>query len=155
MADIVEHILSLSKASGSLSKEQLRDCAQLAEITKEVCRLSFQDIVEEACGMPLFRQSSCDGTPGKTKKVMVLCLPLASGGSTSRAASESFELLITISFLRYTDSLGNTRTKAWLHDPQPLSKGKKVTAIVAASLRIWRSCKGNGSSWTLSGGIRS
>ena len=133
-------VKSLSHASGTLSNSDTTMCARVAEVSKAVCEASFRRLVSQADGMPILRQSSCDGTPVKVKKVVSLVLP-AKGKTTLRSGSEAHEFLITISFLRFIDSFGRWSTRAWLHDPRPLTQGKSVPALVSASARIWRSCR--------------
>jgi hypothetical protein len=61
---------------------------------------------------------------------------------TVKGASEALEFLARrIDFIRFIDSLGVCVTKAWHADPLPLTKGKRLPAIVASALRVWRSLR--------------
>jgi hypothetical protein len=140
--DVAAHIGSLAQASKALSKAETDACAKAAEIAKEVMRLACTHLVAHADSRPLLRSSSCDGTPIKVRKVIRLD-PLPGAGSSRfvKGASEAHEFLMTASFVRFIDSLGACVTKAWLADPLPLTKGKRVPAMVASALRVWRSLR--------------
>jgi hypothetical protein len=140
--DVAAHIGSLAQAGNTLSKAEIDACARAAEIAKQVMTSTATSLVLHAQHRPLLRSSSCDGTPMRVRKVIRLDpLPGSGGSRIVKGASEAHEFLVTASFIRFIDSLGVCVTKAWLTYPLPLTKGKRVPAIVASALRVWRSLR--------------
>ena len=137
--EVKDMIERLSKASGQLSKSEIRDIERCAEVGKRVLDSGIQALVNEAAGSPMLRTSSADGTPVQCHRTATYKLP--SGAKFQRSGKETSELLLFNSFYRFIDYTGKTMTKALVEEPTPLNWGKRAENIFDVCRRRFMSLR--------------
>ena len=138
--DVRTHIQSLTKASGSLSRSEVRAVSRCSEVGKEVLSHGLKTLVRDADRLPVLRCSSCDGTPIQVSRSMKIDQPDGSVSSTS--GKETIEFLVANTWVRYHDAASDTmHTRVAFSDPQPLVHGKAAPAIVGAVLGHWKTLR--------------
>ncbi len=134
----IDTLQRLSKASGQLSKPDVRALERVCEIGKVVLQHAAQELVSSAANCPMLNSKSADGTP--ISVVLRHRRQLPSGAIVERSGRECKDFLIKNQFLRAYLPGGYT-TRVVLQDPVTLTHGKSADAIFQACGKDWRSLR--------------
>ena len=134
----IDTLQRLSKASGQLSKPDVRALERVCEIGKVVLQHAAQELVSSAANCPMLNSKSADGTP--ISVVLRHRRQLPSGAIVERSGRECKDFLIKNQFLRAYLPGGYT-TRVVLQDPVTLTHGKSADAIFQACRKDWRSLR--------------
>ena len=137
-----ERILRLAQPSACADPVQANEAAIMCEAAKEVMQREAAQLVQDAAGLPILSSKSCDGTPLVVVHRSLRFLP--SGRAVRSQGKQGREFLVSNQFLRMFLPGQGTVTKAILGEAVPLTCGKKVPAILAASHRNWVSLRSMG-----------
>ena len=136
----IDIIGRMGRASGFLNdEERKRELPIACAAAKETLLRGAQRLVHEAAGRPILTSKSCDGTPITIVHRSTVHQP---GGKAVRShGRECKEFLVQNQFLRVDMGLDGWQTKVLLSEPTPLTHGKSVPAILAASRANWYSLR--------------
>ena len=140
----VESIRSIAKASGTLSKTQLRQADAVCECAKKVMWASAMRLVEDASGLPVLTSKSADGTPIRVTNRVRRTTAL---GSTVRSeGKECHEFLVKHQFFKACLPESGWTTRIVVPEATSLEFGKHTAAILSCAQRDWRSLRQMGHS---------
>ena len=130
-----QQINMLGRASGSLSRDDLKALDVGCEVTKEVLLRRVQDLVRDARGGSILTSKSCDGTP--INVALWTSHTLRPGKKIKTKGREGVEFLVSNQFVRAFMPAGDTRTAVVMAEAVPLHKTKRAAAILAAAHKGW------------------
>ena len=101
MSEMASHAIAyfkdLAKPSGSLTGPQANEASVGCEAAKRVMRQAVEDLVADACGMPILTSKSCDGTPLSVKHRSQWKMP-GSGRVIKSMGKQGIEALVSNQF---------------------------------------------------------
>ena len=144
MSEMASHAIAyfkdLAKPSGSLTGPQANEASVGCEAAKRVMRQAVEDLVADACGMPILTSKSCDGTPLSVKHRSQWKMP-GSGRVIKSMGKQGIEALVSNQFFRAQMPSGEWVTRVLLSEPRPLTYGKSAPAICGAAFKDWVSLR--------------
>ena len=138
--DAIERIKRLAAATNFYDKTAKTEASAACEAAKEMMRRSIRSFLDSVSGLPVLTSKGADGTP--LSLVHRSKSSLAGAKDVRSVGKRSVELLLKNQFVRANVPTEGWVTKAMLTEAVPMTKGKSVPAIQAASFRDWFSLRG-------------
>ena len=139
-AAAVDAIEALARASGKLSRDEIREVLRVSEVGRATLDLAARQLVQNAQGLPLLTSKTADATP----VTVVVRTSHTLGGSTTmvrRQGRTKEEFLLKNQFVRSRSAAGEVATSVMLQEPLPLTEGKTAGHIVLACIKDWKTLR--------------
>ena len=132
----------LGKASAFLCKPDGNQVGAACEAVKTMLLHKIKSLIAAANGQPILSTKSCDGTPVRATVYHSTTLP--SGKKVKGQGKAGREILVSNQFVRFFDAADGWQTSVLFAEPVPLTLGKAVPEILAASRQTWKSLRSLG-----------
>jgi len=129
-ADLQRQLLGFCKAGRSLTKSEMQEVEALAECVKQLLERRGRALVAASQGLPLLYSYQCDASP------VTIAAQVAGSSRTGavgpRKGRQMVEYLMQRAILK-RGAEGHWDMAALLHDPVPLTKGKRARNLFSAA----------------------